>query len=330
MRITVLGSGSWGTAVANILAHKGHKVCLLGRDPEAMADITARHENKRYLPGIALAPTLTATADAEKAFAQAEVCLLAVPAQSLAENLCQYADMVPPSIIPICLSKGIEIATNRRMSQVVAECWPFAAERYAIFSGPSFAQETACGLPTAVVLASANQSLCERLREELSYDRLRIYSSQDVLGVEIGGACKNIIAIAAGVCDGLELGTNARAALITRGLAEITRLGVKLGAHPTTFMGLSGMGDLVLTCTGALSRNRSVGLELGKGKKLADILSAMHNVAEGVPTTKAVYKLAQSVGVETPIAKSMYKVLYEESSPAQEVDALLARTLKDE
>lgn len=330
MKIAVLGSGSWGTAVASILAQKGHSVRLLGRDSQAMAHINEFHENKRYLPGIPLAPTLQATTSAEEAFEEADICFLAIPAQFLSEALRRYAAMVPRGVIPICLAKGIEIATSRRMSQVVKECWPFAYERYAIFSGPSFAQETAMGLPTAVVLACTDPSLCELLREELSYNRLRVYSSEDVLGVEIGGACKNIIAIASGVCDGLELGTNARAALITRGLAEITRFGVKLGAKPATFMGLSGMGDLVLTCTGALSRNRSVGLALGRGQKLPDILQRMHNVAEGVPTTKAVCALAQKAGVEIPIAKSMYKVLYEDCSPAQEVDALLARTLKAE
>ena len=330
MNIAVLGSGSWGTAVASILADKGHRVRLLGRNDNAMDEINNLHENKRYLPGIPLAKSLTGTTNAEEALHEAEICLLAVPAQFLGENLKRYANLVPQSVIPICLAKGIEIATHRRMSEVVAENWPFAIHRYAIFSGPSFAQETALGLPTAVALACSDQSLCETLREELSHNRLRVYSSNDVLGVEIGGACKNIIAIAAGVCDGLNLGTNARAALITRGLAEITRLGVKLGANPTTFMGLSGMGDLVLTCTGPLSRNRSVGLALGEGKSIDEILQSMHNVAEGVPTTKAVCALAQKAGVETPIAKSMYKVLYEGCSPAKEVDALLARTLKDE
>lgn len=330
MKIAVLGSGSWGTAVGHIAAQKGHRVTLLSRTSEAADEINEKHQNSRYLKDIVLCPDLKASTDPLSTLKNVDICILAVPAQHLGKALLKFKGYLPETAIPLCLSKGIEISSLMTMSQLVEKSWPKQAKNYAVLSGPSFARETALGLPTAVTIACENEDLGKNLREAFSHASFRVYSSTDIIGVELGGALKNVIAIAAGVCDGLKLGDNARAALITRGLAEITRLALKLGANPITLMGLSGMGDLVLTCTGGLSRNRNVGLKLGQGHKIDYILSQMHDVAEGIPTTKAVCQLAKNHKVELPIAKSMYRVLYENSSPLRELDELLSRSLREE
>ena len=330
MNFAVIGGGSWGTAVGHVMAGKGYRVRMLLRNPDLAAEITESHSNSVYLPGVPLHPDLKAYTDASLALQDAHICLLAVPAQHLGPTLHGLAPYFPPDTIPVCLAKGVETKTLRLMSEVVAEALPDHAARYAIFSGPSFAAETVRGLPTAAVLGCANRTLGELLRETLSTGMLRVYSSQDVLGVELGGAVKNVIAIAAGVTDGLGFGLNARAALITRGLAEIRRLGQAMGASPATFTGLSGMGDLVLTCSGDLSRNRQVGLKLGQGMSIEAILQQMHNVAEGVATTRAVCGLADRYKVEMPIAQAMFQVLYKQSPPQTEVLHLLGRSLKDE
>lgn len=330
MNIAVIGGGSWGTALAHLLAGKGLSVTMLVRSPEQAAEITGRHENSRYLPGLALAPSLIATALPEVALHDAQICLLAVPCQHSRQALRTLAPLVPPAAIPVCASKGIEVGTLSRMAEVVAQEWPGQAERYAILSGPSFAAEVVAGKPTAVVLGCADAKLGETLREIFSTNLFRVYSSTDVPGVELGGAVKNVIAIAAGVCDGLSLGHNGRAGLITRGLAEISRLGAAMGARPATFMGLSGLGDLVLTCTGDLSRNRQVGLRLAAGETLKQIAAGMHMVAEGVTTTEAVCALGERLGVELPIARAMYRVLRDGAAPAAMVQELMTRDLREE
>ena len=330
MKIAVIGGGSWGTAMAQVVAGNGHAVCMLLRDSALAAEINTSHTNSAYLQDIALHPGIRACTEAEEALDGTRICLLAVPAQHLGHALRTLAPVFPQEAIPVCLAKGVETGSLRRMSEVVAMALPGHVDRYAILSGPSFAVETVRGLPTAVVLGCGDKGLGEGLRESLSTGMFRVYTSQDILGVELGGAVKNVIAIAAGVSDGLGFGLNARAGLITRGLAEISRLGQAMGATPATFMGLSGLGDLVLTCSGDLSRNRQVGLKLGQGMTIEAILKQMRHVAEGVETTRAVCGLAAKYSVEMPIAQAMHRMLFEQVAPETAVQELLARSLKDE
>ena len=330
MRITVLGAGSWGTALAHLAAGKGLDALLLARDTEtALAEaINTQHENPCYLPGLALSPALRATTD-PAALTGADIVLLAIPCQYLREILAPLAPLLPDTGIFVCASKGIELGTLKRMSEVVAEALPGKKPRYAILSGPSFAREVVQGKPTAVVLGCADAALGEELRAVFSTSAFRVYSSTDVVGVELGGAIKNVMAIAAGLCDGLKLGDNARAALITRGLAEMSRLGEAMGARAPTFMGLSGMGDLVLTCTGDLSRNRQVGLRLAAGETIDAIAVSMHMVAEGVKTTEAVCELAEKLGIELPLASAVRQVL-SGTAPLDALRILMSRSLREE
>jgi glycerol-3-phosphate dehydrogenase (NAD(P)+) len=330
MRMTVLGGGSWGTALANHMASQGYAVTMLVREPHVADDINGNHRNSTYLPDALLCPDIRATTDAEAGLAGAEVCLLAVPCQYMRDTLTHLGRHVPAGAIPVCASKGIEVASLQPMSRVVESTLPEQAGRYAVLSGPSFAREVVQGKPTAVSLACRDAALGEKLREYFSNERFRVYSSTDVTGLEVGGAVKNVIAIAAGVTDGLGFGHNARAALITRGLAEISRLGVALGARQSTFMGLSGMGDLVLTCAGDLSRNRQVGLRLAAGESMAQISGGMIQVAEGVKTTEAVCLLARDLGIEMPIAQSMRRIIVDGETPAQLVRELMTRSLREE
>ncbi|MDR2076837.1 MAG: NAD(P)-dependent glycerol-3-phosphate dehydrogenase [Desulfovibrio sp.] len=329
MRLTVIGGGSWGTAMANLMAGRGHDVHILMRDARAARVLEEAHENPRYLPGFALEKTLRAGVSAERALQGARLCLLAVPAQHLREVLLSLASWVPADATPVCLSKGIEQGTLAPMSTVVQEAWPIQAGRYAILSGPSFAREVLEGKPTAVVLGCADPVLAASLREALSTPLFRVYSSPDVLGVELGGAMKNVMAIAAGICDGLRLGHNARAGLITRGLAEISRLGQALGANQATFMGLSGLGDLVLTCTGDLSRNRRVGLRLALGEDLSRITAQLGTVAEGIETAGSICDLGERHAVDLPLARAVRTVLAG-GSPVNLTRELMARALRDE
>lgn len=328
MRTVVLGGGSWGTALANLLASQGYKTTIWLRDENTAASINQGHENSRYLPGLKLHPSLRATLDPDEAFEEAELCIMAVPCQSARAALKPLARRFAPGLPVLCVSKGIELATLKPMSQVVAEELPQV--RYAILSGPSFAAEVTKGMPTAVAVGCAEKTLAEELRATFSCGTFRAYSSRDVIGVEMGGALKNVIAIAAGVSDGLGFGHNARAALITRGLAEISRLGQAMGATPATFMGLSGMGDLVLTCTGDLSRNRQVGLKLAEGKALDKITAEMHMVAEGVKTTEAAVALGDQLQVDLPVARSVAALLAGEISAKEAVKLLMSRDLKEE
>ena len=296
--IAVLGGGSWGTALAHLLAHAGHDVTLLLRDAAQAAHINAHHENPRYLRGVPLHPGIRAVAGSMGGPEQAAalegvgILVLSVPCQALRAALRGLAGAVPPDCVLVNTAKGIEVSELVTAESMVRDELPGHLSRYAVLSGPSFALEVASCKPTAVVLGCRDERLGARLREVFSAPWFRAYSSSDVPGVELGGAIKNVIAIAAGLSDGLGFGLNARAALVTRGLAETSRLGVALGARASTFMGLSGLGDLMLTCSGDLSRNRQVGLRLGAGETLNAIAASMNMVAEGVKTTQAVYRLA--------------------------------------
>lgn len=330
MRITVLGGGSWGTALAQHMACKGFAVRILMRDPGRASEMNKRRENSRYLPGIPLHEGVTASADPVTGLCGADVVVLAVPCQHLRATLRELGRHVPGHAVPVCAGKGVEAATLKRMSEVVADMLPEQAGGYAILSGPSFAKEVVEGKPAAVVLGCADAELGERLRTLFSSSLFRVYSSTDVAGVELGGAVKNVMAIAAGLCDGLGLGHNARAALITRGLAEMSRLGAAMGARAATFMGLSGMGDLVLTCTGDLSRNRQVGMRLAAGESMDEIVGSMHMVAEGVKTTEAVCLLGDSLRVDLPIARAMRRIVADGAKPGDMVRELMSRALREE
>jgi glycerol-3-phosphate dehydrogenase (NAD(P)+) len=325
MKITVLGAGAWGTAIAVSLSTR-HEVALWGRDPEQCRAIAADRRNQRYLPEIELPPPLTLEAEFAAATAAAELVLVATPTAALRDMLARLAPLRRP-VVWLC--KGFEPQRAELPHQIAAEVLP-SGSACGVLSGPSFALEVARGLPTALTLASAGAGFSQAMARALHGPRLRVYFSTDIAGVEIGGAVKNVMAIATGIADGLGLGANARAALITRGLAEITRLGAKLGGRPETFTGLTGAGDLILTCTGELSRNRRVGLALAQGKKLDDILRELGHVAEGVYTAAAVEKRARQLGVEMPITRAVCAVLFGGVSPREAVEHLLARDPKGE
>ena len=329
LRIAVAGGGSWGTALAHMLACGGHDVVLWARDAVVVEAVNAIRENPRYLPGRVLHERLRATSDAA-VFAGRDVALLAVPCQHMREFLGQVRAHFAPGLALVNASKGIELDSLLRMSSLARELLHPLAYSYVMLSGPSFAAEVLDGHPTAVVLACEEERLAVRLRQAFSTHVFRCYSSTDVCGVELGGAVKNVMAIAAGLCDGLGLGHNARGALITRGLAETGRLGAALGARPGTFMGLSGLGDLVLSCTGDLSRNRRVGLALAGGEKLEEIVRNLGSVAEGVKTTLAVHSLGRAYGIETPITDAVYSILQGSRQPKQAIRELMLRDLKTE
>ncbi len=330
MRFAVMGGGSWGTTLANLLAKKGHATRLWVREQELLAEIVSKRENTWYMPGFKLHESLEASTDEAAVIEDAEVLLFAIPSQFFRASLVSLRDRLPKKPIVLCANKGIELNTLSTMSQVVDDTLASLKPRFAMLSGPSFAVEVSRELPTAVTLGCADKKLGNMLQEALATDYFRVYTNPDYRGVELGGAIKNIIAIAAGISDGLGFGSNARAALITRGLAEMSRLGAAMGAKPATFMGLSGMGDLVLTCTGELSRNRQVGLRLGKGQKLLDILSQMKMVAEGVKTTEAVHDLGKKLKVDLPITEQVYQVLYQGKDAEAAVRELMGRELKQE
>ncbi|MBB5393686.1 MULTISPECIES: NAD(P)H-dependent glycerol-3-phosphate dehydrogenase [unclassified Herbaspirillum] len=332
MKITILGAGAWGTALAITLARK-HDVMLWGRNPQAMEEAGRQRENQRYLPGFPLPDELTVTADFSAAVRhvcgepQTSLLIVASSVAGLRGLAGQLRGHPIPNLVWLC--KGLEEDTRLLPHQIVQQVLGPAIPAGAL-SGPSFAQEVARGLPCALTIAGADGALCERVVTAVHGGNIRIYSSDDLIGVEIGGAVKNILAIATGVADGLQLGLNARAALITRGLAEITRLGVALGGRPETFMGLSGVGDLILTCTGDLSRNRRVGLGLAQNKKLEDIVTELGHVAEGVRCAKAVRELAQEKGVDMPITNAVAAALFDGVSVQEMVARLLSRDPREE
>jgi glycerol-3-phosphate dehydrogenase (NAD(P)+) len=330
MKTAVIGAGSWGTTLADLLAKKGVPTTLWVREPELLAEMKETGRNTWFLPDIQLCPDLQLHANPARAFAGAKVFLLVVPSQFMRASLTSFRDILPKRPVMGCASKGIENGTLAPMSQVVAEALDGLSPRYAALSGPSFAKEVSLGMPTTVSLGCADKKLGRELQALFSTETFRVYTNPDFLGVELGGALKNVMAIGAGIADGLGFGHDARAALITRGLAEMSRLGKVMGAKPKTVMGLSGMGDLVLTCTGDLSRNRTVGMKLGQGRKLADILAETKTVAEGVRTTQSVFQLSRKLGVELPLTEQVYRILYEDKDPAQAVRDLMTRELKDE
>jgi glycerol-3-phosphate dehydrogenase (NAD(P)+) len=330
-RCAVIGAGSWGTTLANLLAKKGLAVTLWAYEPELVESIRSRRENDLFLPGIELDLSLACTNSLQEAVAGAEMVLVVVPTQVLRGVVRQIIPHLSATALVVSASKGIELESLQLVSQIYEELLPTEVyRRFAVLSGPSFAREVAREMPTAVVAAAGDEQVARRVQQLFSTDYFRVYTNDDVIGVELGGAIKNVIAIAAGVSDGLGFGSNTRAALITRGLAEMSRLGKALGGSAATFAGLAGMGDLVLTCTGDLSRNRSVGLALGQGRTLADILGEMRMVAEGVKTAESAWLLARKLGVEMPIIQKVHQLLYEGKPAREAVLELMTRDLKPE
>jgi glycerol-3-phosphate dehydrogenase (NAD(P)+) len=329
--IAVIGAGSWGTALAQALAGVGHKIKLWAYEEEVVQCIRDHHENRAFFPGFKLDESILATADLAEAIAGARFVLTVMPS-----HVCRtlYQQMLPslnPDMILVIATKGLDQDSLMRMSEVIMSVVERSfTPRMAVLSGPSFAREVAKGDPTAIVVASNDPAVAASVQEEFSSKSLRLYSSNDVVGVELGGAIKNVIAIAAGVIEGLGLGHNPKAALITRGLAEMTRLACACGGRGETLAGLAGMGDLVLTCTGHLSRNRSVGIALGEGKKLAEIIGSMNAVAEGIKTTGATVRLARLHKVEMPITQQVDRILQGQISPRDAIRELMDRTLKNE
>jgi len=333
-RIAVVGAGSWGTALSLVLARRGGHTITLWSHTRLVADaIEQTRENTIYLPGLLIPETVRVTTHLEEAVGSAEILILAIPAEHL-RSICRLmAPLLSRDQLIVNATKGIEDGTFLRMTQVMAEVLAGQALELpcGVLSGPSFAQEVGAGSPTAITIASCDPSLATRVQEEFAGPTLRLYTNDDVVGVELGGALKNVIAIAAGATYGLGLGHNSVAALITRGIAEITRLAVACGGRRETLAGLSGLGDLVLTCTGVLSRNRHVGLELGSGRRLPDILADMHGkVAEGVRTTDAALGLARGMGVEMPITEQVAAVLHERISAKEAMRELMSRPGRDE
>lgn len=337
-KVCVLGAGSWGTALAKVLADKGAPTRIWAHEPTVAAAINETHENARYLKGARLPPNLVATHDLEESLRGAELVVIVVPSHALREVMVRAKPFVPDGSVFASATKGIENESLMLMSEVLLEVFGGDSvrerakfePRLTYLSGPSFAKETALGVPTAVVVAGKKEESTHAVQRAFATDRFRVYSSDDVVGVEMGGALKNVIAIAAGVIDGLGFGHNSRAGLITRGLSEIGKLAASKGGNLLTVAGLSGMGDLVLTCTGDLSRNRTVGVELGKGRKLGEILAGLGHVAEGVKTAKSAYDLSIVQRVEMPITSEVYQVLYHDKDPRQAVVDIMTRALTRE
>jgi glycerol-3-phosphate dehydrogenase (NAD(P)+) len=331
MKVGVIGAGAWGTALANLLAEKGYKVDLWAFEAEVCTDILSTRENKVFLPGIPISENLSPSNDLDQVATGKDLLLLVIPShvfRTVATSLVHHPD---EKTIIVSASKGIENQTHLTMTGILQQLLPPRLHsRIAALSGPSFAKEVGKKIPTAVTVAARSVDVATAVQTAFATQYFRVYTSYDVMGVELGGAVKNVMAIAAGISDGLNLGLNTRAALITRGIAEIQRLGVRLGANSKTFMGLAGIGDLVLTCTGTLSRNWNVGNKLGQGIKLDAILSETRTVAEGVKTTKSVFNLSQKVGVEMPIAEQVYHILYDDLDPKEALRTLMSRDLKQE
>lgn len=331
MVIAVIGAGAWGTAISMVLGRTGrHDVRLWAHEPEVRDSINTRHVNELFLAGETIPETVRATNDLSDALHGAQIVVSVMPSHHTRRMFTAMAAHLKPEMLFVSATKGIENDTFLRMTEVIAATLPFPV-RIGALSGPSFAKEVARNHPTAITIASKDADLARTAQTEFSDPYFRVYTNDDVVGVELGGALKNIVAIAAGVCDGLGLGYNSVAALITRGLAEITRLALACGGRPDTMAGLAGLGDLVLTCTGGLSRNRSVGVALGEGKKLDAIIAGMHGmVAEGVLTTNAAIGLARKVGVEMPITEQMHAILQQGKSPKDAIRELMSRPSRSE
>lgn len=333
-KIAVIGAGSWGTALAGVLSGKGIETILWGHNPEHVAALCRDRENKKYLPGYQFVDGLQITSDLAVAVKDCDTVCMVVPSHGFRSVFAAITPFLEKGCRVISAVKGIENDTLMTMTQVMTEILGPELKKkeisLAVLSGPSFAKEVALGMPTAVTIGCIHIEKAKELQHVFGTERFRVYASSDVIGLEISAALKNIVAIAAGISDGLGYGLNSRAALITRGLAEIKRFGVKMGADPLTFFGLSGLGDLVLTCTGDLSRNRTVGLKLGLGKKLSVILNEMEMVAEGVKTTRSVYDLTRRFGIDMPILEQVYLILYQDKNCSAAVMDLLTREMKIE
>jgi glycerol-3-phosphate dehydrogenase (NAD(P)+) len=331
IRIGVVGAGSWGTALANLLASKGFAIDLWVFEKEVIQQIIESGENQYFLPDIKLSSNLKPSNNLVNVVSGKDLVLVVVPSHVMRETTLKMATHISKEAIIASASKGIENKTHLTMTGVLQETLPqIPPEHLAVISGPSFAREVAQNLPTVVTAASKDIEISAVVQQVMATPHFRVYTSDDVMGVELGGSLKNVIAIAAGVIDGLQLGLNTRAALITRGMTEIRRLGLKMGANPRTFTGLAGFGDLILTCTGHLSRNHTVGQKIGEGKKVNDILGQMRMVAEGVKTAKSVYNLSRKLGVDMPISHEIYRILYENLDPKEAVYRLMTRDLKQE
>lgn len=329
-RIAVIGAGSWGTALALVAARNQHHVMLWAREPEVASAINQGHRNPLYLSDFDI-ENLRATTNIEEAIDAADFALLVVPSHAMREIISRLRPSLNSNVVLVSAAKGVENSTLMRMEEVVADVLRESFEpRYVALSGPSFAREVAEGDPTAIVAASRDREASELVQRTMSSNVFRVYTNTDVVGTELGGAVKNVVAIAAGVVRGLGFGTNAVAAIITRGLAEMTRLALAEGARVETMAGLAGLGDLVLTCTGELSRNRHVGVELGRGRKLEEILGGMREVAEGVKTTRSIFELGRRLEIEMPITASIYALLYEDKPALDAANELMGRPLKRE
>ncbi|HHJ53750.1 MAG TPA: NAD(P)H-dependent glycerol-3-phosphate dehydrogenase [Caldithrix abyssi] len=331
MNVAIIGAGSWGTALGMVLNQNGHRVRLWTIEKSTIDDVNSKRENSRYLPGVKIPEAIEFTMDLAYALQEAELIVNAVPSQVTRKVVPQVVQLLPRNdLYWVTVSKGIENNTYKRISEVIAEVGNISPERITALSGPSHAEEVSRNVPTAVVAACKNLETARLVQKTFMTPYFRVYASDDIIGVELGGALKNIIALAAGICDGAGFGDNTKAALMTRGLVEMNRMGAAMGARPNTFAGLSGMGDLIVTCMSRHSRNRHVGEEIGKGRKLQEVLDEMVMVAEGVKTTLSAYELAKIKNVEMPITEQIYLTLFENKSPHQAMLDLMTRESKIE
>ncbi|KWW99634.1 NAD(P)-dependent glycerol-3-phosphate dehydrogenase [Carbonactinospora thermoautotrophica] len=329
-RAAVFGTGSWGTAFSMVLADAGGEVRLWGRRAELVDAINAKHENPDYLPGIELPERIRATTDPTQALADADFVVLALPSQTVREQLARWAPLLPPDAVLVSLMKGVELGTCKRMSEVIREVAGVPETRVAVVTGPNLAKEIAQRQPAATVVACTDEEVARRLQKACHTSYFRPYTNTDVVGCELGGAVKNVIALAVGIADGMGLGDNAKASLITRGLAETTRLGAALGADPHTFSGLAGLGDLVATCASPLSRNRTFGYNLGRGMTFQEVVAVTRQTAEGVKSCESLLELARRHGVEMPITETVVAIVHDGKSPRQMLRELMARSAKPE
>lgn len=327
-KIAVIGDGGWGTTLAILLVKKGYSVSLWGPFPDYLNFLDRKRENIKFLPSVKIPQEVKISSDIKEVTAKAKIIILVVPSHFMRGVLMRLREVKFRDAIILSASKGIENDTLMRMSEVIADV--LGKQKIAVLSGPSIAREVAEEIPTTIVASSADETIAYEIQNVFTTDRFRVYTNSDIVGVELGGALKNIIAIAAGITDGLGFGTNAKAALLSRGLVEITRLGVAMGARAETFSGLSGLGDLVTTCISPYGRNRKVGEEIGRGRKLPQILKDMEMVAEGVRTSKSAYELSNKFGIEMPITREVYSILYKDKSPLQAVSELMRRERKSE
>lgn len=331
MEVAVVGAGGWGTALAMLLADKGYPVSFWMRSAALYKTIILKRTNEKYLPGVKLGPSIRPTLDLAEALRGKRLVIFAVPSHGLRAVAAAAAPYLSPHAVVVNAAKGLEESSRLRLSQVLKEELPPELHgNIAVISGPNHAEEVSRGLPSATVAASTSQETAQRVQESLMTPYLRVYTNPDLVGVELGGALKNVIALGAGIVEGLDLGDNARAALVTRGLAEMTRLGTAVGARARTFAGLSGLGDLYATCSSSHSRNRDVGFKLGRGMRFGEIAAGMHMVAEGVNTTRAAAELSRRTGVEMPITAEIYRVLFEGKLPREAADRLMQREKKAE